>query len=129
MGFYRTPYERFGRLSYEMWRACRLVADTGMHWMGWSVDQARACFTENSALAPHNIETELQRYVGWPGQATAYKIGEIRLRQIRTRAEAALGEDFDVRAFHDALLVPGPLPLALLDAHMDRWIEAQRTKE
>jgi uncharacterized protein (DUF885 family) len=129
MGFYRTPYERFGRLSYEMWRACRLVADTGMHWMGWSVDQARACFTDNSALAPHNIETELQRYVGWPGQATAYKIGEIRLRQIRTRAETALGEDFDVRAFHDALLVPGPLPLALLDAHMDRWIETQRAKD
>jgi len=129
MGFYRTPYERFGRLSYEMWRACRLVADTGMHWMGWSVEQARTCFTDNSALAPHNIETELQRYVGWPGQATAYKIGEIRLRQIRTRAEAALGEDFDVRAFHDALLVPGPLPLALLDAHMDRWIEEQRARD
>ncbi len=125
MGFYRTPYERFGRLSYEMWRACRLVADTGIHWLGWEIEQARACFAENSALATHNIETELQRYIGWPGQALAYKIGEIRLRDIRTRAEAALGEDFDVRAFHDALLVDGPLPLDLLDQRMDAWIAEQ----
>ena len=125
MGFYRTPYERFGRLSYEMWRACRLVADTGIHWLGWEIEQARACFAENSALAPHNIETELQRYIGWPGQALAYKIGEIRLRDIRGRAEATLGEDFDVRAFHDALLVDGPLPLGLLDQRMDAWIAEQ----
>lgn len=122
MGFYRTPYERFGRLSYEMWRACRLVADTGIHWMGWDIEQARACFRDNSALAPHNIETELQRYIGWPGQATAYKIGEIRLRDIRSRAETALGDRFDIRRFHDALLVEGPLPLALLDRRMDAWI-------
>jgi uncharacterized protein (DUF885 family) len=125
MGFYRTPEERFGRLSYEMWRACRLVADTGMHWMGWTVDQARRCFAENSALAPHNIETELQRYVGWPGQALAYKIGEIRLRAIRTRAEQALGDRFNVRDFHDALLVDGPLPLGLLDQRMEAWVAAQ----
>ena len=125
MGFYRTPYERFGRLSSEMWRACRLVADTGLHWMGWTTEQARACFRDNSALAPHNIETELQRYIGWPGQATAYKIGEIRLRAIRARAEAALGQRFDVRKFHDALLVEGPLPLGLLDARMDAWIAEQ----
>jgi len=125
MGFYRSPEERFGRLSYEMWRACRLVADTGMHWMGWTVDEARRCFAENSALAPHNIETELQRYVGWPGQALAYKIGEIRLRAIRTRAEQALGARFNVRDFHDALLVDGPLPLDLLDQRMDAWIAAQ----
>jgi uncharacterized protein (DUF885 family) len=129
MGFYRTPYERFGRLSYEMWRACRLVADTGIHWLGWDIEQARACFTENSALAPHNIETELQRYIGWPGQALAYKIGEIRLREIRARAESALGEDFDVRAFHDALLVDGPLPLDLLDQRMDRWIAEQAAED
>ncbi|MBU2209993.1 MAG: DUF885 family protein, partial [Alphaproteobacteria bacterium] len=128
MGFYRTPYERFGRLSYEMWRACRLVADTGMHWKGWSVEQARACFRDNSALAPHNIETELQRYVGWPGQATAYKVGEIRLRDIRARAEAALGDRFDVRRFHDALLVDGPLPLDLLDLRMDAWIATERDR-
>jgi len=128
MGIYRTPYERFGRLSYEMWRACRLVADTGLHWLGWSEEQARACFRDNSALSPHNIETELQRYIGDPGQATAYKIGEIRLRQIRQKAERELGDRFDVRTFHDALLVDGALPLALLDARMDRWIAEQETK-
>jgi uncharacterized protein (DUF885 family) len=128
MGFYRTPYERFGRLSYEMWRACRLVSDTGLHWLGWDLEQARACFRDNSALAPLNIETELQRYIGWPGQATAYKIGEIRLRAIRTRAEAELGDRFDVRRFHDALLVDGPLPMALLDARMDRWIAEEKAR-
>jgi len=126
MGFYRTPYERFGRLSYEMWRACRLVADTGIHWLGWDIEQARACFHDNSALAPHNIETELQRYIGWPGQATAYKVGEIRLRAVRTRAEAALGDRFNVRRFHDAVLVDGPLPMALLDERMDRWIAEEK---
>lgn len=128
MDFYRTPYERFGRLSYEMWRACRLVADTGLHWLGWDIEQARACFRDNSALAPLNIETELQRYIGWPGQATGYKIGEIRLRAIRTRAEAALGDRFDIRRFHDALLVDGPLPLELLDARMDRWINEEAAR-
>jgi uncharacterized protein (DUF885 family) len=128
MGFYRTPYERFGRLSYEMWRACRLVSDTGLHWLGWDLEKARACFRDNSALAPLNIETELQRYIGWPGQATAYKIGEIRLRAIRTRAEAQLGDRFDVRRFHDALLVDGPLPMDLLDARMDRWIAEEKTR-
>jgi uncharacterized protein (DUF885 family) len=128
MGFYRTPYERFGRLSYEMWRACRLVSDTGLHWLGWDLEQARACFRDNSALAPLNIETELQRYIGWPGQATAYKIGEIRLRAIRTRAEAELGDRFDIRRFHDALLVDGPLPMGLLDARMDRWIAEEKAR-
>ena len=128
MGFYRTPYERFGRLSYEMWRACRLVSDTGLHWLGWDLEQARACFRDNSALAPLNIETELQRYIGWPGQATAYKIGEIRLRAIRTRAEAELGDRFDIRRFHDALLVDGPLPMGLLDARMDRWIAEEKAQ-
>ncbi len=128
MKFYRTPYERFGRLSYEMWRACRLVADTGLHWLGWDIEQARACFRDNSALAPLNIETELQRYIGWAGQATAYKIGEIRLRDVRTRAQRELGERFDVRRFHDALLVDGPLPMALLDTRMDGWIAEEKAR-
>ena len=128
MGFYRTPYERFGRLSYEMWRACRLVSDTGIHWLGWDIEQARACFRDNSALAPLNIETELQRYIGWPGQATAYKIGEIRLREVRSRAEADLGDRFDIRRFHDALLVDGPLPMALLDERMNRWIAEEKVR-
>ena len=111
-----------------MWRACRLVADTGIHWLGWDIEQARACFRDNSALAPHNIETELQRYISWPGQATAYKIGEIRLRENRERAEAALGDAFDVREFHDALLVDGPLPMNLLDQRMAAWIAERRAE-
>ena len=126
MGMYRDPYEMFGRLSYEMWRACRLVADTGIHWKRWSLARARTCFDENSALSEHNITTELERYVSWPGQALGYKIGEIEFRRLRAKAEAALGPKFDVRDFHDALLVNGPLPLDLLDRRIDAWILAQQ---
>ena len=128
MGIYRDPYERFGRLSYEMWRACRLVADTGIHAMGWTIEQARACFMENSALAPHNIETELARYVSWPGQALAYKTGEMKILELRGRAEAALGERFEIRRFHDAVLLAGPLPLDLLESRIDRWIAAETAR-
>ncbi len=122
MGIYRDPYERFGRLSYEMWRACRLVADTGIHWKGWTLEQARACFRDNSALAPHNIETELQRYVADPGQALAYKIGELRIKALRAKAERALGDRFDVREFHDTLLLGGALPLDMLEQRIDAWL-------
>lgn len=122
MGIYRDPYEKFGRLSYEMWRACRLVADTGIHWKRWSLPQARKCFEENSALAPHNITTELERYVSWPGQALGYKIGEIELRRLRAKAETALGPRFDVRDFHDAVLLEGAMPLDLLGRRIDGWI-------
>jgi len=125
MGMYRTPYERFGKLSYEMWRACRLVADTGIHWKGWSKEQARACFTDNSALSAGNIEAELNRYIGWPGQALAYKIGELKLKELRTRAERALGDRFDPRTFHDAVLLRGALPLDVLEARIDGWIAEQ----
>lgn len=125
MGIYRDPYERFGRHSYEMWRACRLVADTGIHWLGWDIDEARRCFTENSALAPHNIQTELERYVSWPAQALAYKIGELRLRALRREAEQALGERFKVREFHDRLLLGGALPLAIVEAQVRDWIRVQ----
>ena len=125
MGIYRDPYEQFGRLSYEMWRACRLVADTGIHWKGWTLDQARACFTDNTALAPLNIEVELARYVGWPGQALAYKIGELKIMQLRHKAEAALGPKFDLRRFHDAVLLAGPLPLDLLERRIDAWIQVE----
>lgn len=126
MGMYRDPYELFGRYSMEMWRACRLVADTGIHWMGWDIEQARRCFTENSALAPHNIQTELERYVSWPGQALAYKIGELRIRALRTEAEQALGDRFDVRAFHDVVLGGGALPLDMLESRVRTWIAAQQ---
>jgi uncharacterized protein (DUF885 family) len=123
MGIYRDPYELFGRYSYEMWRACRLVADTGIHWLGWDIEQARRCFTENSALAPHNIQTELERYISWPGQALAYKIGELRFRQLRREAEQALGERFDIRRFHDTLLLGGPLPLDIVEVRVRDWIK------
>jgi uncharacterized protein (DUF885 family) len=122
MGMYRTPYERFGRYSYEMWRACRLVADTGIHWRGWDIEQARQCFTENSALSSHNIQTELERYISWPGQALAYKIGELRFRALRKEAEGQLGERFDVRAFHDLLLLGGALPLDVVETRVREWI-------
>ena len=126
MGLYRTPYERFGHLSYEMWRACRLVADTGIHWLRWSRDLARACFTDNTALAAKNIEVELDRYISWPGQALGYKIGELKIMAARKRAEAAFGDRFDVRAFHDAVLLDGPVPLDLLDRRIDAWIAARK---
>ncbi len=125
MGIYTTPYETFGRLSYEMWRACRLVVDTGVHYMGWTRDEAEACFLENSALAPHNIRTEVLRYISWPGQALAYKTGELLMRDLRAAAETRLGEEFDIRAFHDVLLADGSMPLSALEAKMHRWIERE----
>jgi uncharacterized protein (DUF885 family) len=127
MGIYRNPYEKFGRYSYEMWRACRLVADTGIHWKGWDIEQARSCFTENSALAPHNIQTELERYISWPGQALAYKIGELRLRALRKEAEQALGERFNVREFHDQVLLGGALPLDVLEHRVKDWISKKKS--
>lgn len=126
MGMYRTPYEKFGRLSYEMWRACRLVADTGIHWKGWSIEEARKCFTENSALSEHNIQTELERYISWPGQALAYKIGELKLKELRARATERLGAQFDVRRFHDEVLLAGAMPLAMLEKRVDSWIADQQ---
>lgn len=125
MGVYRDPYEVFGSLSTEMWRACRLVVDTGIHVMGWTYEQARACFTENTALADINIDTELVRYIGAPGGAVAYKVGELRIVELRRRAEQRLGDRFDIRAFHDLILAQGQVPLSMLDAIVDRWIEAQ----
>ena len=126
MGMYRTPYERFGRLSYEMWRACRLVADTGIHWMGWDIEQARRCFAENTALSPHNIQTELERYIATPGQALAYKIGELTMKRLRREATEALGDRFDIRAFHDELLSAGAVPMDVLEARMRRWVARQQ---
>jgi uncharacterized protein (DUF885 family) len=122
MGIYRDPYERFGRLSLEIWRACRLVVDTGMHVMGWSREQAMACLQENSALAPAEIEFEVDRYIAWPGQALAYKVGELKLLELRRRAADRLGAKFDIRRFHDLLLDAGPMPLATLERRVAAWI-------
>ena len=124
MGIYRTPYEHFGRLTYEMWRACRLVVDTGMHAMGWSRDQALAFLRDNTALSEHEITTEVDRYISWPGQALSYKLGELKIRELRAKAEKQLGEKFDLRAFHDAVLSLGSVPLPLLEQHIDAWIAA-----
>lgn len=126
MGLYKTPYENFGRLTYEMWRACRLVVDTGMHWKGWSREQAEACFFENSALASHNIKTEVERYISWPGQALAYKIGELKILELRERAKKALGDKFSIREFHDAVLLDGGVPLDILEAKIDTWIAEKK---
>jgi len=128
MGLYQTPYEDFGRLTYEMWRACRLVVDTGMHWKGWTREQAEACFFENSALAPHNIRTEVERYISWPGQALAYKIGELKILELRKRAETQLGDKFNIRRFHDAVLLDGGVPLNMLEAKIDRWIFEEKSR-
>ena len=124
-GMDETPYERFGSLSMEMWRACRLVADTGLHWYGWTRAQAEACFNENTALAPLNIRNEVTRYMGWPGQATAYKIGELKILDLRHQAEAALGDRFDIRAFHNAVLSEGSVPMDVLDRQVHAWIDRE----
>jgi uncharacterized protein (DUF885 family) len=124
MGIYRDAYERFGRLSLEMWRACRLVIDTGMHAMGWSREQAVACLRDNSALAATEIEFEVDRYIGWPAQALAYKVGEQTLLALRRRAEGRLGAQFDLRRFHDRVLGQGAMPLAVLESQVERWIDA-----
>ena len=121
-GIYETPYDDFGRLTYEMWRACRLVVDTGIHALGWTRDQAMAFMADNTALSLHEIRTETDRYISWPGQALAYKLGELKIRELRARAEEALGTDFDVRAFHDAVLANGSIPLTILEERIDAWI-------
>lgn len=126
LGVISTPYEKFGQLSYEMWRACRLVADTGIHWRRWTREQARSCFIENTALSVHNIDTEVDRYISWPGQALAYKIGELKIMGLRHRAETELGERFDERRFHDAVLLGGALPLDVLEMRITAWIKAEK---
>lgn len=122
VGFYTDPYGEFGRLSYEMWRACRLVVDPGMHYMGWTRQQAIDFMAENSALSLHNIEAEVDRYIAWPGQAVAYKMGELKIRDLRRRAESELGGDFDLREFHDVVLGSGSVPLEVLEWNVDAHI-------
>ena len=125
MGIYETPYQQFGRLVYEMWRAARLVVDTGMHAKGWSRDQALAFMRDNTALSEHEITTEIDRYISWPGQALAYKLGEIKIRELRATAEQALGDKFDLRAFHDHVLALGSVPLSVLESEVGLWVESQ----
>lgn len=126
MGIYDTPEKQMGRLSYEMWRACRLVVDTGIHAKGWSKQQAVDFMTENTALSPANIDAEVNRYIATPGQALAYKLGELAIRRLRAKAESELGAKFDLRAFHDAVLGQGPVPLNVLDVQVGDWIAARK---
>ncbi|TAH34402.1 MAG: DUF885 domain-containing protein [Planctomycetota bacterium] len=126
VGFYQDPYSDFGRLTYEMWRACRLVVDTGMHALGWSRQQAIDFMLANTALSRRNIEAEVDRYISWPGQALAYKTGELRIRELRARAERELGPRFDLRVFHDVVLRSGSVPLDVLEQNVTRWIEESR---
>jgi len=126
IGLYRDPYSKFGQLTYEMWRAIRLVIDTGMHSMGWSRDDAIKFFRDNSSKTDHDLLVEVDRYIAWPGQALAYKIGQLEIRDLRRRAELKLGKRFDVRKFHDAILGNGALPLDLLEKQMDEWLAAQQ---
>ncbi len=127
MGMYTTPYEHFGKLTYEMWRACRLVVDTGIHAKGWTRDQVVDFMASNTALSLHEINTETDRYISWPGQALSYKIGEIKIRELRKKAEEALKEKFDIREFHEVILEQGTVTLAILENRINDYIE--RTKD
>ena len=126
VGFYQDPYSNFGRLSYEMWRACRLVVDTGMHALGWTRQQAIDFMAENTSSTLLNITNEVDRYIAWPGQALAYKLGELKIRELRGLAEKELGAKFNLREFHDVLLTAGALPLDVLDARVREWVKGQK---
>jgi uncharacterized protein (DUF885 family) len=126
LGLYADPYSRFGQLTYEMWRAVRLVVDTGMHAKGWTRDQAIEYFRKNAGKAEHDIAVEIDRYIVWPGQALAYKVGQLKIQELRALAERELGEGFDIRRFHDTVLLAGPLPLAILETRVREWIEAEK---
>jgi uncharacterized protein (DUF885 family) len=128
LGMYTDPYSKFGQLTYEMWRAVRLVVDTGMHAKGWTRQQAIDFFVANSSKPLHDIEVEIDRYLAWPGQALGYKLGELKIRELRARAERELGAKFDIRAFHDQILGAGPVPLSMLETRIDAWV-AERLGE
>ncbi len=126
MGFYQDPYSKFGQLTYEMWRAIRLVVDTGMHHLGWSRQQAIDYFMKNAGKQEHDVIVEVDRYIVWPGQALAYKIGELKIKELRAWATDELGDDFDIRGFHDEVLGKGALPLSVLEANIRAWVKAQK---
>jgi uncharacterized protein (DUF885 family) len=128
MGLYKDPYSRFGQLTYDMWRACRLVIDVGLHAKGWSREQAVEYLANNTALSLHEVNTEINRYIAWPGQALAYKMGELKIKELRQRASTQLGDKFDIRKFHDTILSEGTLTLRLLDKLVEKYIKAQGAK-
>ncbi|AWF82731.1 DUF885 domain-containing protein [Microbulbifer sp. A4B17] len=125
LGLYKNPYSEFGALTYDMWRAVRLVVDTGMHQLGWSREEAIEYFMENSAKPLHDVTVEIDRYLVWPGQALAYKLGQLKIKELRREAEETLDSNFDIRSFHDTLLGAGALPLNILEERMDNWLESQ----
>jgi uncharacterized protein (DUF885 family) len=127
LGFYRDPYSKFGQLTYEMWRACRLVIDTGIHAKGWSREQAIKYMVDNTAKSEQDVTVEVDRYIAWPGQALAYKLGELKIKELRAKAARELGPKFDIRRFHNALLDNGPLPLDVLESEMVGWISREST--
>jgi prolyl oligopeptidase len=126
MGLYSDPYSKYGQLTYDMWRAVRLVVDTGIHAKHWTRDQAIKYFMDNAPKAELDIVNEVDRYVAWPGQALAYKIGQLKIQELRARAHQQLGTNFDLKAFHDVVLGSGPLPLDILERNVDQWIEEQK---
>ncbi len=128
MGFYTDPYSKFGQLTYEMWRAIRLVVDTGMHHLGWSRQQAIDYFMQNAGKQEHDVTVEVDRYIVWPGQALAYKIGELKIKELRAYATDELGEEFDIREFHDEVLGRGSVPLSVLDANIRAWVEVKKAE-
>ncbi|MDP9176509.1 MAG: DUF885 domain-containing protein, partial [Gemmatimonadota bacterium] len=127
-GFYKDPYSEFGRLSFDMWRACRLVIDTGIHWKGWTRQQAIDYLASNSALTLVNVTNEVDRYIAWPGQALAYKTGQMKIRALRAEAEKELGSKFDIRKFHDVVLGSGSVPLVVLEDNVRQWIASENGK-
>ena len=128
MGIYETPYEDFGRLTYEMWRACRLVIDTGLHHQGWTRDRALAYLRDRTALSEHEVTTEVDRYISWPGQALSYKLGELAIVRLRAQAERELGDRFDIKAFHDAVLSQGSVPLPVLEQQIQAFIAESKAR-
>ena len=128
-GIYSSLYDEFGRLTYEMWRACRLVVDPGMHYYGWSRQKAVDFMKKNTSLSLHEINTEINRYIGWPGQAVSYKIGELKIRELREKAEKILGQYFDIREFHDLILSQGSIPLKTLERIVNSYISTKSKQD
>ncbi len=126
MGFYTDPYSDFGRLGMELWRACRLVVDTGIHHKRWSREQAIRYLTDNTPNPEGDIRKAIERYVVYPGQATAYMIGKLKIMELRERAKTELGAEFDIRGFHDAILRTGPVPLSIMEENVAAWIAAEK---